>query len=126
VHYLKSSLFAILLSLVFSTSLQAAAPISGAWLLEVNAPRGKSTPTLTILESTTGKFSASLAGPRGTFAIDTVQVDGNSFSFPFEMKTTLRTVELKYTGQIDQDTMTGMVATPRGDIPFTGQRQNSK
>ncbi|MFQ3346754.1 MAG: hypothetical protein ACI8RT_000485 [Candidatus Azotimanducaceae bacterium] len=122
-QYLKPSLLATLLSLIFAMSLQAAAPISGEWLLAVDAPRGKPTPTLTITENAPGEFSGSLSGPKGTFAIDAIKVHGNSFSFPFQIKTAFGTVELQYAGQIDEDAMTGAIATPRGDTPFTGQRQ---
>jgi hypothetical protein len=123
VQYFKSSVFATLLFLTFSMSLQAAAPVAGVWLLEVDGPRGKSTPTLTVSEQAPGEFSGSLTGPRGSFAIDNVAVEGNAFSFLFQMKTAFGTFELKYAGQVDQDTMTGSVETPRGDTPFTGKRQ---
>ena len=125
-QYLKSFVFATLLFFTFSISLHAAVPISGEWLLAVDGPRGKSTPTLTILEKAPGEFSGALAGPKATIAIDAIEVVGNSFSFPFQMKTAFGTFELTYTGQIDQDTMNGSIATPKGDRPFTGQRQSGR
>ena len=113
-QYFKSSVFATLLFLTFSMSLQAAAPVAGVWLLEVDGPRGKSTPTLTVSEQAPGEFSGSLTGPRGSFAIDNVAVEGNAFSFPFQMKTAFGTFELKYAGQVDQDTLT--LATGNGRV----------
>ena len=126
VQYLMSSIFATLFFFTFSMSLHAATPISGAWLLTVDGPRGKSTPTLTILEKAPGEFSGALAGPKTTIAIDAIEVVGNSFSFPFQMKTAFGTFELTYTGQIDQDTMNGSIATPRGNRHLTGQRQSAQ
>ena len=122
-QYFKFTAFTTLLFLTFSMNLQAAAPVTGVWLLEVDGPRGKSTPTLTVSEQALGEFSGLLTGPRGSFAIDTVAVKGNTFSFPFQMKTAFGTFELKYSGQVDRDTMTGSVETPRGVTPFTGKRQ---
>lgn len=121
---LKPRVIATLLFCTLNMSLQAAVPVSGDWLLGVDAPRGKSRPTLIILENTPGKFSGSLTGPKGTIAIATIEVEGNTFRFPFQMKTAFGTFELTYTGKIDQDTMSGSIATPRGDRPFTGQRQS--
>lgn len=65
---------------MLSMSSHAASPVTGHWLLSVDGPRGKSTPTLTILskeakansEKGVNEFSGVLVGSRGCIAIDTV------------------------------------------------------
>ncbi|MDG1133928.1 MAG: hypothetical protein P8N67_06070 [Pseudomonadales bacterium] len=118
-------------------SSHAASPVTSHWLLSVDGPRGKSTPTLTILskvakansEKGVNEFSGVLVGPRGRIAIDTVQIQvqvqaqDKSLSFPLQVQTAFGTFELKYSGQVDDDAMTGTVTTPRGERAFTGQRQ---
>ena len=122
---------------MLSLSSHAASPVTSHWLLSVDGPRGKSTPTLTILskvakansEKGVNEFSGVLVGPRGRIAIDTVQVQAQvqaqdqSLSFPLQVQTAFGTFELKYSGQVDDDAMTGTVTTPRGERAFTGQRQ---
>jgi hypothetical protein len=118
---------------MLSMSSHAASPVTSHWLLSVDGPRGKSTPTLTILskvakansEKGVNEFSGVLLGPRGRIAIDTVQVQAQdkSLSFPLRVQTAFGTFELKYSGQVDDDAMTGTVTTPRGERTFTGQRQ---
>jgi hypothetical protein len=114
-------------------SSHAASPVTSHWLLSVDGPRGKSTPTLTILskvakansEKGVNEFSGVLLGPRGRIAIDTVQVQAQdkSLSFPLQVQAAFGIFELKYSGQVDDDAMTGTVTTQRGEIAFTGQRQ---
>ena len=124
---------------MLSMSGHAASPVTSHWLLSVDGPRGKSTPTLTILsevakansEKGVNEFSGVLVGPRGRIAIDTVQIrvqaqaqaQDKSLSFPLQVQTAFGTFELKYSGQVDDDAMTGTVTTPRGERAFTGQRQ---
>ena len=124
---------------MLSMSSHAASPVTSHWLLSVDGPRGKSTPTLTILskvakansEKGVNEFSGVLVGPRGRIAIDTVQIQvqaqaqaqDKSLSFPLQVQTAFGTFELKYSGQVDDDAMTGTVTTPRGERAFTGQRQ---
>jgi hypothetical protein len=76
-------------------------------------------------EKGVNEFSGVLLGPRGRIAIDTVQVQAQdkSLSFPLQVQTAFGTFELKYSGQVDDDAMTGTVTTPRGERAFTGQRQ---
>lgn len=124
---------------MLSMSSHAASPVTSHWLLSVDGPRGKSTPTLTILskvakansEKGVNEFSGVLVGARGRIAIDTVQIQvqaqvqaqDKSLSFPLQVQTAFGTFELKYSGQVDDDAMTGTVTTPRGERAFTGQRQ---
>ena len=124
---------------MLSMSSHAASPVTSHWLLSVDGPRGKSTPTLTILskvakansEKGVNEFSGVLVGPKGRIAIDTVQIQvqaqvqaqDKSLSFPLQVQTAFGTFELKYSGQVDDDAMTGTVTTPRGERAFTGQRQ---
>ena len=116
---------------MLSMSSHAASPDTSHWLLSVDGPRGKSTPTLTILskvakansEKGVNEFSGVLVGSRGCIAIDTVQVQDKSLSFPLQVQAAFGIFELKYSGQVDDDAMTGTVTTQRGEIAFTGQRQ---
>ena len=94
----------------------------GSWQLRVEGRMGVQTPTLAIVEND-GVFSGKIGGDRGTLDIEVIEVEGQSFSFPFTMSTPLREFTLIYSGTRDGDTLTGTVEAPRGPVPFTGERK---
>lgn len=111
------------LVLMLGSSYSIADPgLVGDWQLRVDGRMGVQTPTLVIIEND-GVFSGRIGGDRGTLDIEAIEVDGQSFSFPFTMSTPLREFTLIYSGTRDGDTLTGTVESPRGPVPFTGERK---
>ena len=96
--------------------------LTGAWQLRVESRLGIQTPILTITEKD-GVYSGTIGGPRGNLDIETIQVEGQSFTFPFKMSTPVREFTLVYSGTRDGDTLKGTVEAPRGPVPFTGTRK---
>ena len=94
----------------------------GAWQLRVEGRMGVQTPTLVIVEKD-GVFSGKIGGERGNLDIEAIEVEGQSFTFPFTMSTPIREFTLIYSGTRDGDKLTGIVDAPRGPVPFTGERK---
>ena len=94
----------------------------GEWQLRVDGRMGVQTPTLTIAEND-GIFSGKIGGERGSLDIEIIEVEGQSFSFPFKMSTPMREFTLIYSGTRECDKLTGTVEAPRGPVPFTGERK---
>ena len=109
--------------LLLSSQLILADPgLVGSWQLRVEGRMGVQTPTLVIVENN-GQFSGKIGGERGNLDIETIEVDGQSFTFPFTMSTPIREFTLIYSGTRDGDKLTGTVEAPRGPVPFTGERK---
>ena len=111
----------LLLATAMPTVSNADSGLVGEWQLRVEGRRGIQTPVLTVTEQD-GAFSGTIGGQRGQVAIDTITVDEAGFSFPFAMTTPMGEFKLLYKGVRDSDSLTGTVDTPRGEIPFSGQR----
>jgi hypothetical protein len=94
----------------------------GQWQLRVEGRMGLQTPTLTVRQED-GSYSGTIGGARGQLDIETITVDGNQFSFPFNMTTPMGEFNLLYSGTRVGDKLTGTVEAPRGPVPFTGERK---
>ncbi len=106
----------------FMTTLQAeTSSVVGQWKLTVQTPNGVTNPILTISASDAG-HSGTYVGPRGTFELKEIEVDGNTFSFPMTITIPIGTLEMQYTGKVDGDTLSGTIGNPQGTIPFVGER----
>lgn len=97
------------------------AVVAGEWKLTVQTPNGITHPVLTIVQGDAG-YSGTYAGPRGTFELPAIDVNGGTFTFPLTMEMPIGKVELKYRGTVSGDRIDGVVGNPRGEIPFTGER----
>lgn len=49
-------------------------------------------------------------------------IDGDTFSFSVTMSMRGNSLTLEFSGTVSGDEMSGTIATPRGDRPFTGKR----
>lgn len=92
--------------------------VVGTWTLTIDTPRGVQHPTMQVNEDLTGTYN-SLRGP---IPIAKVTVEGNSFSFPLKITVPIGEITVDYAGQVDGDKLTGVVKNPRGEVPFSGVR----
>jgi len=97
--------------------------IEGTWTLEVSTPRGIQHPTLEVTVDN-GTYSGMYTGARGALPIDEIHVQGNEFSFPLTVTMPMGKMDLRYSGQIQGDSMQGEIGNPRGSIGFTGKRND--
>jgi len=95
--------------------------LAGEWTLTIDTPRGVAHPVLLITATDSG-YAATYKGRQGLLTIDEVTRDGNRFAFPLSITVPIGTIEVSYQGVIDGDRMTGVVANPRGEVPFSGER----
>ena len=106
----------------FIATLQAEpASVVGQWKLTVETPNGTTNPILTINAADAG-YSGTYAGPRGSFELKEITVDGNTFSFPLTITIPIGTMNLQYAGKVEGDTISGSIGNPQGAIPFVGVR----
>lgn len=115
------SFLLVFLSIVAPAAGADEAEVAGQWKLTVQTPNGINNPVLTIREQD-GAWSGIYAGPRGTFEIKTIQVEGSTFSFPLTVEMPIGAIELSYKGTVTGDRIEGVVGNPRGEIPFSGER----
>ena len=106
----------------FVTTLQAdPSSVLGQWKLTVETPNGTTNPILTINAADAG-YSGSYVGPRGSFELKEIKVEGNTFSFPLTITIPIGKMDVQYAGQVEGDTVSGSIGNPQGTIPFVGVR----
>lgn len=106
----------------FITTLQAdTSGVAGQWKLTVETPNGTTNPILTINASDTG-YSGTYVGPRGSFELKEIKVEGNTFSFPLTITIPIGTIDVHYSGKVEGDAISGSIGNPQGTIPFVGVR----
>ena len=107
---------------ILTLGLAAHAEVAGKWAITWEGFRGTNRNVLTLEETDDG-YQAHIAGPRGERTIDAVAVDGDTFSFDLSMRTRMGMIDLTYSGTVAGDSVSGTVATPMGERPFTGERK---
>ena len=95
---------------------------AGTWTITVENPQGSRTSELTVAEAE-GGYSGSLVGQRGTAELQSINVEGDSFSFTLTMETRMGEFELTYSGTVSGDTLSGNIETSMGGRPFTAVRK---
>ena len=98
-----------------------AAELAGEWTLTIDTPRGVQHPTL-VIEQDGESYSGTYHSLRGPLAIKSISRTGDDFEFPLLITVPIGDIEVKYAGSINGDDLTGTVANPRGEVPFTGKR----
>lgn len=96
--------------------------LAGMWTITVENPQGSRTSELTVAEAE-GGYAGSLVGQRGTTELQSISVEGDSFSFTLTMETRMGEIELKYSGTVSGDTLSGSIETRMGGRAFTGVRK---
>ena len=99
-----------------------AAGLVGTWTLSGEGREGPTTSELTVTEADDG-YAGSLTNQRGTAELQSISVDGDSFSFVISMETRMGDIELTYSGTVSGDTLDASVETPMGSRPVTGVRK---
>ena len=106
----------------FVTTLQAdPSSVLGQWKLTVETPNGTTNPILTVNAADAG-YSGTYVGPRGSFELKEIKVEGNTFSFPLTITIPIGKMDFQYTGKVEGDTVSGSIGNPQGTIPFVGVR----
>ena len=100
-----------------------AVDVTGEWTFDVQTGMGAGTPAITFKqagETLTGTYVGTLgnANFKGT-------VKGTAIEFGFEVEAQGQTIDVKYQGIVDKDTMKGDVAMAGGQLSgtFTGKRK---
>lgn len=107
---------------IVALALAAHADVTGQWALTSEGMRGTNRSVLTI-ERTEDGYRGTIAGQRGTRDLSALAVDGDDFSFELTMPTRMGAIDLTYTGTVSGDTVSGTIATPMGERPFSGTRK---
>ena len=101
--------------------LSAAAELAGSWTLSIDTPRGVQNPKLVVEHSDSG-YSGTYHSLRSPVDVNNIQTDGTTFSFELVITVPIGDIDVAYVGTIDGDNMTGSVRNPRGEVPFSGTR----
>lgn len=95
--------------------------ITGKWETTRETPRGTMTTTFTFAQDG-HELTGTLSSQRGDREITDGLVEGNKITFTMVMTMGERTVEMKYSGTVEGDTITGTIQTSRGEVPWTAKR----
>ena len=106
---------------IWLAPLSAAAELAGTWTLTIDTPRGEQNPKLEVIQAD-GAYTGTYHSLRGPIALNNVQTDGKSFSFDIQITVPIGNLDVSYIGEIDGDNMSGTVVNPRGEVPFSGVR----
>jgi len=97
--------------------------VSGDWTFDVQTGMGSGTPAITFTQSgeaLTGTYAGTLgnANFKGT-------VRGTAIEFAFEVEAQGQTIDVRYKGTVDKDTIKGDVSMAGGQLTgtFTGKRK---
>ncbi len=112
---------ALAISVLFAPS-AVAAELAGVWNILTQSNAGPRKSVLTVDASEAG-LSGYIKGERGEAPIDTIAVDGDSFTFVVQMDTAIGAIDLTYKGTLSGDAMEGTIETPMGSRAFTGTRK---
>lgn len=108
-----------------------ASPVAGSWEIAMETPVGERRSTMTIAPAD-ASYTVSFvdppadgggAVPQGT--ITEVKVDGNAFSFKRSLTIEQGPIELRYSGTVDGNALTGSVDTDFGAFAIKGTRSGS-
>jgi hypothetical protein len=102
---------------------QETVDVAGKWETTRETPRGTMTSTF-IFELDGNKLTGTVGSSRGDTEISEGTIDGNKISFKVVMTMGDRTFEMSYSGTVEDDTITGTMETPRGEVPWTAKRVN--
>lgn len=112
----------VCLLLASPTWAQETANVAGKWEMTNQTPRGTQTSTFTF-EQEGSVLTGSVEGRMGSTPISSGLVEGNVVTFSLvRSRGNSQTMEFKYTGTVDGDTITGSMTTPRGAREFTMTR----
>ena len=120
-EYIMNRNSILLIVLLAFTTIVHADPI-GTWEITMDGPQGKQVNLLTIRDEG-GKHFATMAMPQGEVDVGELQVDGDHIEFTVAPVKDYPMMIFRYSADVDDNTMTGRVTTPRATIQFTGTRQ---
>jgi len=95
--------------------------VAGKWETTRETPNGTMTSTFTF-QVDGNKLTGTIGSQRGDTEISEGAIDGNKISFKIVMTRGDRTMEMVYSGTVEDDTITGTMQTPRGEQPWTAKR----
>jgi hypothetical protein len=118
-----SFIFFVVLGLVVMATMVkppvvSAADLSGTWLVSVETPAGKGTPTF-VLKQDGNKITGTYKGAFGESAVAGT-VDGDKFKLDYESSGN----KIVYDGKIEGNKISGTASFGQfGDGPFTGEKK---
>lgn len=101
--------------------LSAAAQLAGNWTLSIDTPRGLQHPKMEVQQTDAG-YTGTYHSRRGPLPMKNIQAEGANFSFELTITVPIGEIDVSYVGTIDGDSLTGAVTNPRGQVPFSGVR----
>lgn len=101
------------------------AKISGTYVLEFEGMgggggQGGGEVTLTLAVDDDGNYSATMASPMGEMEGESVDVEGNEFSFTTSRSTPQGDFTMSYSGTVEDGDLSGTMTHDWGETSFTG------
>ena len=118
-----SRLFSLVaaLGLAFAVTTYAQNNVTGAWDLSINGPEGVIT-AQADLKQDGEKLTGTITAPQGSAPM-TGSIKGKALNLTFNMDTPQGALEIKITGDVDGDTVKGMLDFGMGQADFTATKK---
>ena len=95
--------------------------VEGKYSASAETPMGKREFEIEITAEG-GKFTGTLKSAERSYKLDEVKVEGNGFSFPVHLYTSMGDIDATYKCTVDGDTLNGDILTSYMNVPLKGQR----
>lgn len=118
------SILATTLAIIGTTAF--AEGLVGTWTLTSEGREGQPVSAeLTVTKADDG-YAGNIVGPQGGISeLNSIEIDGNSFSFVRPVEGPMGEMDLDYSGTVDGDTLTGEVEALFQSRPITGVRKEA-
>lgn len=95
--------------------------IDGTYNVSVKIPTGEKKGKF-IFMTDGDTLTGSLESPAGVSPIQNGVVKGDEFEFQFDAKSPMGTLKLTVKGRVNDNALTGQLASPLGQAPIIGQK----
>ena len=96
----------------------------GTWTLTGEGRDGQPVSSELTVTKTEDGYAGNIVGPQGGQSeLNSIEIDGNSFSFVRPIEGPMGEMDLDYSGTVDGDTLTGEVEVMFQSRPITGVRK---
>ena len=100
--------------------------LTGKWNLIVNSPQGQQNVTADLQMAADGTLSGTLTSMLGTSSISEGYVSGKKFNFKTSISMGARSINVSFSGSVEEKEMKGTVSFESMTAEFTGSRPEAE
>ena len=101
----------------------SAEALLGSWTISGQGRDGQTVSAELTVTKTEDGYAGTIVGPQGTAVLNSIELDGNDFTFIRPVETPMGEMDLEYEGTVDGDTLTGEASAMFQSRPISGVRK---